>query len=97
MGNESNDIVKKVLQKLCTQLIKSKEFSNFVAVDVFFVFGSKHKTAMCDYVYGIKIISKSNLRDNYSINKLQSEIKERAERMFNISPCCTDVIFEKQL
>lgn len=97
MGNESNDIVKKVLQKLCTQLIKSNEFSNFVVVDVFFVFGSKHKTAMCDYVYGIKIISKSNLRDNYLINKLQSEIKERAERMFDISPCCTDVIFEKQV
>lgn len=96
MGNESNTMVKKMLQKLCNQLTKSKEYSTFTKVEVFFVFGSKHKTAMCDYVYGLKIISKNQLRDNYLINKLQSDIKQKVETLFDLSPCCTDVIYEKE-
>jgi hypothetical protein len=96
MGNESNDMVKKMLQKLCSQIIKNKEYSTFVKVKVFFVFGSKHKTAMCDYVYGLKIISKNQLRDNYLINKLQSDIKEKVETLFGFSPCCTDIMYEKE-
>jgi hypothetical protein len=95
MSNDSNLLVKKLLQKISNQLIRSSDYENFIGCDIFFVFGSKHKTAMCDYVYGIKIISKTQLRDNYSISKLQSDIKTRMKNLFDLSVCCTDTVFEK--
>ena len=94
MGNDSNLLVKKLLQKISNQLIKNPDYGNLVGCEVFFVFGSKHKTAMCDYVYGLKVLSKSQLRDNYLISKLQSDIKANMENLFDLSVCCTDVIFE---
>jgi hypothetical protein len=94
MGNDSNLLVKKLLQKISNQLIKNPDYGNLVGCEVFFVFGSKHKTAMCDYVYGLKVLSKSQLRDNYLISKLQSDIKSNMENLFDLSVCCTDVIFE---
>lgn len=95
MGSESNAIMKKLLQKIVNHVIKQKEFSDYPKVEVFFVFGSKHKTAMCDWVYGIKIFATKQLKDSYTINKLQNDIKEFAESHINQSVCCTDVMFEK--
>lgn len=96
MSSDSNIVIKKLLQKISNQLIKKSEYDNFIDCDVFFVFGSKHKTAMCDFVYGLKIKSKSQLRDNYLISKLQSDIKSNMDNLFDVSVCCTDVIFEKK-
>lgn len=96
MGNDSNLLVKKLLQKISNQLIKNSDYENFVGCEVFFVFGSKHKTAMCDYVFGLKILSKIQLRDNYLVSKLQSDIKSNMKNLFDLSVCCTDVIFEKK-
>jgi len=96
MGSDSNIVIKKLLQKISNQLIKKSDYDNFIDCDVFFVFGSKHKTAMCDFVYGLKIKSKSQLKDNYLISKLQSDIKSNMDNLFDVSVCCTDVIFEKK-
>lgn len=95
MGGESNLIIKKYIQTISNRLIKSKEYENFISCDVFFVFGSKHKTAMCDFVYGIKIKSKTQFRENYLISKLQSDIKSDIDNLLDVSVCCTDIIFEK--
>jgi len=94
MGSDSNTVIKKFIQKISNQLIKKNEYENFIFCEVFFVFGSKHKTAMCDFVYGLKIISKTQLRDNYLISKLQSDIKTNMDNLLDVSVCCTDVIFE---
>jgi len=94
MGSDSNTVIKKFIQKISNQLIKKTEYENFVSCEVFFVFGSKHKTAMCDFVYGLKIISKTQLRDNYLISKLQSDIKTNMDNLLDVSVCCTDVIFQ---
>jgi hypothetical protein len=94
MGSDSNTVVKKLLQKISNQLIKKSDYDNFISCDIFFVFGSKHKTAMCDFVYGLKITSKTKLRDNYLISKLQSDIKFNMDNLLDVSVCCTDVIFE---
>jgi len=96
MGNDSNLLVKKLLQKVSSQLMNKSDYDNFINCDIFFVFGSKHKTAMCDYVYGLKVLSKSQLRDNYLVSKLQSDIKSTMKNLFDLSVCCTDVIFEKK-
>lgn len=95
MGSDSNAVIKKFLQKISNQLIKKTDYDNFISCDIFFVFGSKHKTAMCDFVYGLKIISKTQSKDNYLISKLQSDIKSNMENLLDVSVCCTDVIFEK--
>jgi hypothetical protein len=60
------------------------------------VFGSNHKTAMCDWVYGMKIYSKGSfgLRREL-VQELQMEIKKKSERFFDQSLCVTDVIFVK--
>jgi hypothetical protein len=96
MGSDSNTVVKKLLQKISNQLIKKSDYDNFISCDIFFVFGSKHKTAMCDFVYGLKIISKTQSRDNYLMSKLQSDIKFNMDSLLDVSVCCTDVIFEKK-
>jgi hypothetical protein len=95
MGSDLNTVIKKLLQKISNQLIKKSDYENFISCDIFFVFGSKHKTAMCDFVYGIKIISKTQSRDNYLMSKLQSDIKSNIENLLDVSVCCTDVIFER--
>jgi hypothetical protein len=95
VGNEKNNVVRKLLQKIIIQLLQKKEYSVFVKVEVFFVFGSEHKTAMCDYVYGIKIISKKQLRPNYLISSFEGEIQQRVKNIIDLHVCCTDVIYEK--
>ena len=95
MGSESNAAIKKLLQKIVNHILKQKDFEDYSKVEVFFVFGSKHKTAMCDWVYGIKIYTSKQYRDTYTVNKLQSEIKKLADDLMTQSVCCTDIIFEK--
>lgn len=92
MGSESNIVTKKLIQKIVNHLLEKKDFSDISKADVYFAFGSPHKTAMCQYVYGLKISSKN--KEPYIISKLQSDVKSIAERRLNMSVCCTDVIFE---
>jgi hypothetical protein len=95
MGNEKNNVIRKLIQKIINQLLQKKEYYVFVKVDVLFVFGSEHKTAMCDYVYGIKIISKKQLKPNYLISSLEGEIQQRVNDIIGLHVCCTDIMYEK--
>lgn len=92
MGSESNSVAKKLIQKIVNHLLEKKEFSDILKADVYFAFGAPHKTAMCQYVYGLKISIKN--KDPYLISKLQSDVKSIADRRISMSVCCTDVIFE---
>jgi hypothetical protein len=87
--------MKKLLQKMVNHLISLKEFKDIDKVDVFFAFTSKHKTAMCQTVYGMKI--KTSLpkmdRDDL-VRNLQSKLKKMADMSFQHSVCATDIIFE---
>ena len=55
MSEESNNVMKKILQKMVNHALTSKEFKDINKVDVFFSFTSKHPTAMCQTIYGMKI------------------------------------------
>jgi hypothetical protein len=81
---------------MAKQIKEKKEYSELDNVDIFFVFGSKVKTAMCDWVYGMKIYSKLSvsLRDDL-IREFQMDIKKNFQRFFGQSICATDIIFEK--
>ena len=95
MSTEANNVMKKLLQKMVNHLISLKEFKDIDKVDVFFAFTSKHKTAMCQTVYGMKI--KTSLpkmdRDDL-VRNLQSKLKKMADMSFQHSVCATDIIFE---
>jgi hypothetical protein len=95
MSTDANNVMKKLLQKMVNHLISLKEFKDIDKVDVFFAFTSKHKTAMCQTVYGMKI--KTSLpkmdRDDL-VRNLQSKLKKMADMSFQHSVCATDIIFE---
>lgn len=94
MPVEGNDMMKRFIQKLVNELIKQDEFMDLSKVNVFFVFGSKHRTAMCDWVYGLKVYTDlpTSVR-NEVVRNLQNKIKMKTQRSLQTSICCTDVIF----
>lgn len=96
MNPDENIMMKKMLQKMANYIAFSKKYNDFEIVDVFFAFGSKHRSAMCDWVYGIKIYTKvpHTTRDE-KVREFQMDIKKLTDKQFGQSVCCTDVIFEK--
>ncbi len=96
MDMDANQVMKKMLQKITNSIVSDRKYLPFDKVDIFFVFGSRHKTAMCDWVYGMKIYSKVSFGEKSDlVRDLQMEIKKKSERFFNQSLCVTDVLFVK--
>ncbi len=94
MPAEGNDMMKRFLQMTVNEIIKQNEFVDLKKVVVFFVFGSKHKTAMCDWVYGLNIhTTLPTIIKNEVVKSLQNKIKMRTQKILQTSVCCTDVIF----
>jgi hypothetical protein len=95
MSSDSNIVMRKYLQKIVNQLLSTKKYSDLQKVDVFFTFGSPHKTAMCQWVYGIKIYSQKKFgRGSDTINDLQKDIRRSTDSVFQQSVCLTDIMFE---
>lgn len=94
MTNINNDTMKRLLEKIINKTLETKEFSKIQKVDVYYVFGSKVKTAFCDWVYGMKIYSKVEPIDNFTISSLQRKIQMNVDKVLKIKVCCTDVIKE---
>lgn len=96
MNADGNIVMKKLLQKISDYVLKTRDFKEFEKVDVFFAFGSKHKTAMCDWVYGIKIkTDEPYSKRNERVRDFQMAVRKITDQKFQQSVCCTDVIFEK--
>ncbi len=95
MNPDANLLVKKLIQKVVNFLLKKKDYSSdFYDADIFFVFGSKHKTAMCDWVYGIRLYTTSEKKDNWVTNKFLAELKYLVEKQLEQKVCATDVLVE---
>jgi hypothetical protein len=95
MSTDANNVMKKLLQKMVNHLISLKEFKDIDKVEIFFAFTSKHKTAMCQTVYGMKIqtsLPKMD-RDNM-VRNLQTKLKKMADMSFQHSVCATDIVFD---
>lgn len=96
MGGDSNIVMKKLLQKMVDRITTSKKYSDLSKVEVFFAFGSVHKSAMCQWVYGLKIYSRKRFgRGSDTINELQKEIRRNTDSYFKQSVCLTDIMFEE--
>jgi abortive infection bacteriophage resistance protein len=96
MNQEKNIYTKKFLSKMVNEIKKRKEYSDLDKVEVFFVFGSNVKTAMCDWVYGMKVYSRLPLstRDEI-IRQFQMDVRRAFQNYFGQSICATDVLFER--
>jgi hypothetical protein len=95
MNQEKNLFMKLYLQKLADKAIEFPDLKLIQKVEIFYVFGSPVKSAMCDWVYGMKISTtiSSKVREDY-VRKLQGYLKLKIKDKFNQSSCPTDVIFE---
>lgn len=94
MNSDKNKIMKTLLQQVANKMILSTEFEKIKMVEFYYVFGSPVKTAMCDWVYGLKVstIITSKLREEYII-KFQNSLKIYIKNKYNQTICPTDVIF----
>jgi hypothetical protein len=91
-----DDILKKTLNKLVKSTVqKDPAFRDIYKAEVFFMFQSPIKTAMCDYVYGLRIIPETEYVDRALISaKLQKKITNTLSQISNKTFCCTEVSFE---
>jgi hypothetical protein len=95
MSPDANNVMKKLLQKMVNHLISLKEFKDIDKVEIFFAFTSKHKTAMCQTVYGMKIqTSLSKMERDNVVRNLQTKLKKMADMSFQHSVCATDIVFD---
>ena len=95
MNSEGNLMMKKVLQKVSNSLISTKKYNQIKKVDIFFVFGSTHKTAMCQYVYGMKISTDLPFTKRVDLlREFQLDLKRNIEKSFNAVVCATDVVID---
>lgn len=94
MNSEKNKIMKTLLQQIANKMIESSEFNKIKNIEFFYVFGSPTKTAMCDWVYGIKISTSitSKLREEY-VKNFEMFLKNFIKKKYNQTICPTDVIF----
>lgn len=94
MSQEGNDKMKRVLQKIVDYLIEQKKYSKFSKVEIFFVFGAKYKTAMCDWMFGMRIHTKlQEPNKTQLVNNFQSDIRKVTDRVVEQSVCCTDILY----
>lgn len=93
---DKNLTLKRSLQKIVKSAIKKDPIlSDVYRVDITFLFKSPVMSAMCGWVYGLKIYTDSEFVDRIAIaNRLKSKITNIISQISNDSFCCTDVSFE---
>ena len=93
---DKNLIMKKSVEKILQNLVKrNSAFENVESVELLFLFRAPIKTAMCDWVYGVKI---NTLKDSVDSVLVSTQITQSVSKtMSNVSKdtfCATDIKFE---
>jgi len=95
MMRDPNIVQKKYLTKIVSNIIKKEKYHGISKVEIFFVFGSKVRTAMCDWVFGMKVYTTLPTMERVQlVNQLKLEVRRKTDSFFKQSFCCTDVVFE---
>lgn len=91
-----DDVMKRMLNRVVKNTIsRDPAFKDVYKADVFYLFQSPIKTAMCDYVYGLRIYTENEFVDKPTISsKLQKKITNVVSQVSNKTFCCTEVSFE---
>ncbi len=93
MDNNANQVMKKMLQKITDSIVSNRKYSSFDKVEIFFAFGSKHRTAMCDWVYGLKIYVKEGTDTVIVGERIKERITRVMSQISNDTFCLTDINF----
>ena len=91
-----DDVMKRMLNRVVKNTIsKVPVFKDVYKADVFYLFQSPIRTAMCDYVYGLRIYTENEFFDRPMISsRLQKKITNVVSQVSNKTFCCTEVSFE---
>jgi hypothetical protein len=91
---DRNLILKKSLSKIVAQsLERDKSLQDVETIEITFLFNAPVKTAMCDWVYGLKIYVKEGANTSEISSKIQNRISSVMSRISNDTFCLTDVHF----
>jgi len=91
-----DDVMKRMLNRVVKNTIsKDPVFKDVYKADVFYLFQSPIRTAMCDYVYGLRIYTENEFVDRPMISsRLQKKLTNVVSQVSNKTFCCTEVSFE---
>jgi hypothetical protein len=91
---DRNLILKKSLNKIVSQSSqRDKSLKDVETIEVTFLFSAPVKTAMCDWVYGLKIYVKESADQTDIANRIQERISKVMSRISNDTFCLTDITF----
>lgn len=93
---DKNLIMRKSLEKILTNLQKKNSaFKDVESLELSFLFRAPVKTAMCDWVYGVKVHTKTPEVNQTEISSLISQtIINSMARVSKDLLCATDINFE---
>lgn len=91
---DRNLILKKSLDKITSQALqRDKSLSGVETIEVTFLFRAPVRTAMCDWVYGLKIYVKEGTNTVMVGEKIKDRINRVMSRISNDTFCLTDINF----
>lgn len=93
---DKNLIMKKSLEKILSNLLKKNPALKDVdSISLSFIFSSPVKTAMCDWVYGVKIVTKIPEVNQAEISYVITQtITKTMSLLSKNTLCATDINFE---
>jgi hypothetical protein len=91
-----NETMKSMLNRIVRNTVsKDPSLKDVYKADVFFLFQSPIRTAMCDYVYGLRITTETEHVNKVMISStIQKKIDNVTSKITNKTFCCTEVSFE---
>ena len=91
---DRNLILKKSLDKIVSQALqRDKSLGGVETVEVTFLFRAPVRTAMCDWIYGLKIYVKEGTDTVMVGNKIKDRITRVMSQISNDTFCLTDINF----
>lgn len=98
MFNNTNEVIRKFLGKISkTSITKEKYYDSISDVEIVFVINSSNKSNNCDWIYGIKIIKRTDTLSSQNdpiIKDLTTDIRKQTDHFFKQRICCTDIYFD---
>lgn len=88
--------MKKSVEKILQNLVRrNSAFENVESVELLFLFRAPIKTAMCDWVYGVEVTTKSNEANQIDISGTISQSVSKTISMISKDTLClTEINFE---
>ncbi len=93
---DKNLIMKKSVEKILSNLLKNNSSLNEVdSITLTFIFSAPIKTAMCDWVYGVNVVTKNPEVNQGAISNIITQtISKTISLISKDTLCATDIKFE---